>query len=63
MFIWGDEQLPDRSLEKWDRWFYLQNRNRGTDIEKKMYGPQREKEKGGMNWEIAADTYTLLCTK
>ena len=63
MFTWGDEQLTDRSLEKWDRWSYLQYRNRDTDIEKKVYGHQGGKEKGGMNWEIAADSYTLLYIK
>ena len=28
-----------------------------------MYGHQGGKEKGGMNWEIAADSYTLLYIK
>ena len=27
------------------------------------YGHQGEKGKGGMNWEIRIDIYTLLCIK
>jgi len=45
------------NLEKWYRWFYLQNRNRETDVENK-HGYQRGW--GEMNWETGIDIYALL---
>ena len=41
---------------------YLQNRSRDTDIENKHMDIKRG-WRGGMNWEIGTDTYTLLCIK
>ena len=49
------------NLEKWYRWTYLQSRNRDTDIENKHMDTKRGR--GGMNWEIEIDIYTLLCIK
>ena len=39
------------NLEKWYRISYLQNRNRGTDIENKCMDTKWGRG-GGMNWEI-----------
>ena len=51
-------------LKKWYRWTYLQNRNRGIYVEKKIYGYQR----GRVNRDklgdcIYFDIYTLLCIR
>ena len=46
------------NLEKWYRWSYLQSRNRVTEVgDKDIKGERR----GGRNWEIGVNTYTLLC--
>ena len=50
------------NLEKWYRWSYLQNRNRGTDVENKHMdtkGERRGAGVGGMNWEIGIDIDTI----
>ena len=39
------------------------NRNRLTDLEKKLKGYQRGKVGGGINWEFGTDMYTLLYLK
>ena len=44
------------NLKKWYKWIYLQNRNRVTDVENKLWGR-------GINWETGIDIYTLLYTK
>ena len=47
------------NLEKGYRWTYLQSRSRHTDVENKcmdIKGGWR----GGRNWEIGIDIYTLL---
>ena len=48
------------NLEKW-YWWYLQGRNRDTDIEKGLVhrGEKRESE---MNWDSSTDMYTLPVT-
>ena len=50
------------NLEKWYKWTYLQSRNRDTDIENK-HMDTKERKRGGMNWEIGIDIYTLLYIK
>ena len=53
-------------VEKWNRWSYLQSRNRDTDMENKQDGKGHQQVKGGgVNWEIGIETYTLstLCIK
>ena len=49
-------------LEKWDRWTYLQSRNRDPYVENKSMDTKGERGRG-MNWEIGIDIYTLLCIK
>ena len=36
------------SLEKWYRWYYLQSRNRDTDLQNKMYGYKGNWRLGGI---------------
>ena len=52
------------NLGKWYRLFYLQSRNRDTDIENKYTDIKRERGVGGTNWDIETDTYILIiCIK
>ena len=48
------------SKRKWYKWTYLQNRNRGTDVENK---PEGKLGLGGINWEIGIRTYIILPIK
>lgn len=41
----------------------LQNRNRVTDVGKKLRVTKGERLRGGVNWKIGIDRYTLLCIK
>ena len=51
------------NLEKWYRWAYLQDRDRGTNIcREQMYGHQVGRGVGG-NREIGIDINTVLCIK
>ena len=50
------------NLEKCYRWSYLQSRNRDTDVENKCMDTKGGR-RGGMNWEIEIDIYTLWCIK
>ena len=50
------------NLEKWYRRTYLQGRNRDADVENRHVDTERE-GKGGTNWEIRIDIYTLPCEK
>ena len=48
-------------MQTWYRLYYLQNRERDTDIEGEKYGYQGGMMgTGGMNWETGVDIYTLL---
>ena len=47
------------NLEKWYRQSYLQSRNRDTNVENTCM--DTEGSGGGMNWEMEADAYTLVC--
>ena len=49
------------NLEKWYRLTYLQSRNRDTRVENKLMDTKGREGRGGMNWEVGIDTYTLLC--
>ena len=53
--------------EKWYRGTSLQGRNRDTDVDNKRMdtkgGKWRGWGRGGMNWEIGLDKYTLICIK
>ena len=40
---------------------YLQGRNRDADIENRYV--DKAGQRGGMNWEIETDIYTLQCVK
>ena len=44
------------NLEKWYRWFYLQNRNRDTDVENKCMDSKEGEgswhKLGGQDWHI-----------
>ena len=49
------------NLEKWYRWYYLQSRNRDTDVENKCMDTKEERggqweEFGDWNWHI----YTIV---
>ena len=48
--------------QKGYRWTYIQNRNRATDVENKHL-VTRSKRRGGINWKIGTNTYTLLYIK
>ena len=49
------------NLKIWLQWTYLQNRNRVTNVEKKLW---LARGKGGrIGWEIGIDTYVLLYIK
>ena len=50
------------NLEKWYRRIYFQGRNRDTDRENRHVDTGAE-GKGGTNWEIRIDIYTLSCVK
>ena len=41
---------------------YSQSRNRDTDVENNLMDTKGGR-RGGMNWEIGIDMYTLLCIK
>ena len=41
----------------------LQNRKRFSDVENELVVYQVEKGRGGINWEIGTDIYTLLYIK
>ena len=45
---------------KWYRGSYLQNRNRGIDIENKCMDTKMGRESGGIYWEIEIDIPSLL---
>ena len=49
--------------KKWYKWTYLQNRNRVTDVENILIVTKGERERGGINWEIGTDIYTVLYIK
>ena len=53
------------NLKKWYKWTYFQNKNRVTDVEKKLMVTGAGKAGGGgwINWEIGIDIYTLLYIK
>ena len=44
------------NLEKWYRWFYLQNRNKDTDVENKCMDSKEGEgswhKLGGQDWHI-----------
>ena len=48
-------------LKKVYKWVYLQNRNKITDVENKFIVTKGER--GGINWVIGIDIYTLLYLK
>ena len=48
------------NLKKWYKWTYLQNKNRLTDLENKLYGYQKGKVGGGINQKFGINIYTLL---
>ena len=50
-------------LKKCYKWTYLQNRNRVTDVRKKLMVTRGEWRVGGINWEIRIDIYTVLYIK
>ena len=41
----------------------LQNRNRVTNVGKKLRVTKGERVRGGVNWKIGIDIYTLLCIR
>ena len=41
----------------------MQGRNRDADIENRCVDMVEGEEKGGTNWEIRIDMYTLPCVK
>ena len=45
------------------KWTYLQIRNRITDVEDKLTVTKGKRGRGGINWEIGIDIYTLLYIK
>ena len=49
--------------KKWCKWTYLQNRNRVTDVEKKLMVSKGDWGEEGINWEIETDIYTLQYIK
>jgi len=51
--------------KKGNKWTYLQNRNRVTDVENKLVVTSGESREGseGINWEIGIDIYTVLYIK
>ena len=63
---WEEQILYDITymwnLKKWYKWTYLQNRNTVTDVENNLMVTSRE-TRGGINWEIGIDVYTLLYIK
>ena len=50
------------NLKTLDKLTYLQNRNRVTDIENNLMVTSGG-SRGGINWEIGIDIYTLLNIK
>ena len=49
------------NLKQWYKWSYLQNRNRATNVKSKLIVIGGER--GGINWELETDIYTLLHIK
>ena len=48
---WATSLTHIWNLEKWNRWTYVQGRNRDTGVENGFMDPRRERG-GGMNWEV-----------
>ena len=51
------------NLKKRYKWTYIQNRNKLTDIDKKLMVTKGEMGGGGINWEFGINRYTLLYIK
>ena len=49
-----------KKKKKDNRWTYLQNRKRFTDIENKLWLPKGKGGGGGINKEFVVNRYTLL---
>ena len=51
------------NLKKGYKWTYLQNTNSHSGENKLMVTKGEKGGRGGMNWEIGIDMYTLMCIK